>query len=119
MPNITKRFKKVYYISLFTIISVLLFNLILIQYSIYIQKADSKVLNIAGRQSMLSQRIAKVALFIQNNNNKPTTNYNVAKLNSLVNHWERQNSKFSNFDDSDVSFVQLITVNRLYQKPII
>jgi signal transduction histidine kinase len=119
MPNITKRFKKVYYISLFTIISVLLFNLILIQYSIYIQKADSKVLNIAGRQRMLSQRIAKVALFIQNNNNKPTTNYNVAKLNSLVNHWERQDSKFSNFDDSDASFVQLIAVNRLYQKPII
>jgi hypothetical protein len=104
MTGVSKRFIQAYYIFLITIVSVLIFNQILVQYSVYIQRDDSITLNISIRQRMISQRFAKAVLFINKNGNKPSKNYNPDRLNSLVDICEKENTKFSDFDNPNENF---------------
>ncbi len=61
------RLRKTYWIAVTIIAISILFNNILINSVISSQKDDSSVINIAGRQRMLSQKLAKELILIRNN----------------------------------------------------
>ncbi|GAA4828842.1 ATP-binding protein [Algivirga pacifica] len=56
---------RLYAVAIFLIVLVLILTQLLIQHHIGLQQQDATVVNIAGRQRMLSQKIAKVALQLQ------------------------------------------------------
>ncbi|GEM_PF-3849631 len=57
-----RQFTRRYSAALILVASLVIVGQLLIQYNLYIQKEDSRVINIAGRQRMLSQRLSKAAL---------------------------------------------------------
>ncbi len=68
-----------------TVFSVLLVvvNQFLIEYFLYNKKEDSNLINLAGRQRMISQKIALEFYALQQNNEK-----DVLAIEELVNNWE-------------------------------
>ena len=62
----TRRLTALYVTALSTVALLSVLGQSLVQYSLHKQSADSRVINMAGRQRMLSQRIAKSALALTN-----------------------------------------------------
>ena len=60
--------KKFYYIYLLSIATLITFNQAIIQWHINTQKSDARVMNITGRQRMLSQQIPKLMLLSEKDN---------------------------------------------------
>jgi len=63
--GITKPLRKRYSLALSIIAILVIMSQGLIQYALQDQEGDSRVINVAGRQRMLSQRITKCTLLIQ------------------------------------------------------
>jgi nitrate/nitrite-specific signal transduction histidine kinase len=61
----TKKLTWTYVIALSIIALILIFSHTMVRYNIEGQKDDGTIINVAGRQRMLSQRIAKLALRLQ------------------------------------------------------
>ncbi len=61
----------------------------LIQYSLIKQSHDSRIINIAGRQRMLSQRLTKSALALQFAQKHEDRKVWAKELSFVVNLWER------------------------------
>lgn len=61
--------RKMYLAALVFLISTLILSQIIMQYSIHLSDHDSHLINIAGRQRMLSQQISKSALAIYSSTN--------------------------------------------------
>lgn len=61
-PKFIKSVKRKYLVAFLSIGFLLLLSQVFIQYFIYAQKGDAEVINIAGRQRMLSQKIVKLCL---------------------------------------------------------
>ncbi len=76
-------FNTMYGIALFTVAVVSIASNVLVQYIISEQNNDSKIVNIAGRQRMLSQKIAKLTLIISTNRDKS----NFDELKNTVEEW--------------------------------
>jgi len=73
--------KKGYLIALITIIGLVIINQSIVQYFLYNKTEDSKTINIAGRQRMLSQRINQLSyrsINSDSNNNKEIV-YTISK----------------------------------------
>lgn len=68
-PESDKIFRRSYRIAISIIISLLIINQLIIHYNIAQQEDNSRVINIAGRQRMLSQKITKICLQISQNSN--------------------------------------------------
>ncbi len=62
---------------------------VLIQFSLIKQSHDSRVINIAGRQRMLSQRLTKAALVIHFDREKSQLQERINELGFVVDLWER------------------------------
>ncbi|MEH6472649.1 MAG: type IV pili methyl-accepting chemotaxis transducer N-terminal domain-containing protein, partial [Halopseudomonas sp.] len=96
VPAQTKRFRlngsqlRLRYIIALTLIAVLtISSQIIIQLSFESQGYDSRVVNIAGRQRMLSQKIAKASSVINNAENPDQLNAAREELNAAVTLWDR------------------------------
>lgn len=96
-----------YLVFISSVILTIVASQLVIQYDLNEQNSDARLINLAGRQRMLSQRISKLTLFLQYNkiNKKDTSFYRLDTLSKLVNDWE------------DVHF-QLIKQNELSSKSL-
>ena len=88
-PIYFKRLHIKYALALIFIALVLLSSYFLIQKNINDNHSDSRVINIAGRQRMLSQELAKTALMLKMLEDKAEISQALTELNEVVNLWTR------------------------------
>lgn len=86
------KLRKRYILALGIIAAILIISQGIIQFAIYTQSGDSRVINIAGRQRMLSQKITKYALEIQYNSNKINRVELANKLQETIDLWEKSHT---------------------------
>ncbi len=78
-----------YILALCSIAAVIIVGQILIQRHLQSQLTDSKTINIAGRQRMLSQRIAKLSWNIAYSDNVDFRNRAIKDLNPTLEQWKK------------------------------
>lgn len=96
-----QRFKRLglfYLIALGCIALSIIVSQVLIQTSISRQQDDSHIINIAGRQRMLSQKISKVALKIQTQTGKLSANHQ--ELREALSLWKNAHHSLQSGSDS-------------------
>ncbi|MEM9721782.1 MAG: ATP-binding protein [Bacteroidota bacterium] len=84
-----RSFKWLYTLAVFTVIFLVFSSQFLVQHSIKDQEKDAAIINIAGKQRMLSQNIAKTALIL-NQPQSETFGDSIRKINleELLKEWE-------------------------------
>lgn len=90
--DISKNIRKRYIFALSVIVFALIFSQIVIQYQIYAEKNQSRIVNISGRQRMLSQRISKDVYGIYLSKDKKTKDFYLNELKLSVNMWKKSNN---------------------------
>ncbi|MEM7654605.1 MAG: response regulator [Bacteroidota bacterium] len=83
-----KRFKKQYMLALSAIGSLLLLSQAFIQYQLHFQLAEGEVINVAGRQRMLSQRISKSLLAARSSKETEQEKWQSQAIQSVAD-WEQ------------------------------
>lgn len=89
-----------YVLALSVIATTAIIGQILIQNHLTDQLSDSRVVNVAGRQRMLSQRIAKDALLLSDSADESKRKEVLNELRSSVNLWKISQEGLLNGDDS-------------------
>jgi len=89
--NVRSKFERLgrfYLLALSGIAGIIIVSQLLVQNFISRQQDDSHVINVAGRQRMLSQRIAKTALLISQSPDLTTMQSLASELDQVVDLWE-------------------------------
>ena len=79
--------KVIYGIALALIASTILFSSSMMQYAINGNEGDSRVINLSGRQRMLSQRLTKCVLAIERQPNGSETQARKKEISESLQHW--------------------------------
>lgn len=88
--QVSQRLTRLYLVALTVVALLSLFGQGLIQKSLNESSDDSHVVNLAGRQRMLSQRLCKMAIILTNENLfADETKYYVNDLNDVLNLWTK------------------------------
>lgn len=93
-----KNLKKQYALFITTMVLTIAGSQLLIQYGLSKQNEDAQLINLAGSQPMLSQRIAKLVLYI-NDDIQSSTGAQAARLDTLsklISRWERVHATLLN-----------------------
>jgi signal transduction histidine kinase len=98
--NRFSRLGLLYILALSVIATVAVLGQILIQLHLRDQLTDSRVVNVAGRQRMLSQRIAKYALFLAPDQTEQRRNEILGELRSSLMRWKLSQDGLLNGNDS-------------------
>lgn len=75
--------KKYFYVGL-SLVALIVINQMIIQYFLYQKSGDAKIINLAGRQRMLSQRVNLMAYRMFHS----PENYSKDQLDKVLNDWE-------------------------------
>ncbi|UMB53101.1 PAS domain S-box protein [Lutibacter sp. A64] len=120
MNKLNKLFKNRYLIFLITIIILLALMLLLVQNSISLQKSDAHIINVSGKQRMLSQRITKLNNIIKTTNNI-NSKIDVNKLKLLIKEWEEATNYLilKNEKDGNKTIDSLFKEIKPYQNKIL
>ncbi|MGK7927132.1 MAG: ATP-binding protein, partial [Spirulina sp.] len=84
----TRRLTILYIAALSAIALLSILAQLIIQNSLEQQSSDSRIINIAGRQRMLSQRLSKTALALQNTRDRDEYQKRLAELEAVIELWE-------------------------------
>lgn len=87
-----KSHKLRYIIFIATVIITIIANELIVQHNINLQLADAKIINMAGKQRMLSQRISKEVLFLEAHSDTLTKE----NLTKLITEWENAHESLAN-----------------------
>ncbi|MEQ8812416.1 MAG: type IV pili methyl-accepting chemotaxis transducer N-terminal domain-containing protein, partial [Imperialibacter sp.] len=95
-----ERLGRFYILALSGIAAIIIISQVLIQNFIASQQDDSHVINVAGRQRMRSQRIAKSALLISQSESLSEMQLYADELKSVVDLWEASHNGLLNSDSA-------------------
>ena len=95
-----KNLRRLYIFALLTIAITVLLSQLLIQYNLHGQLSDSRIINISGKQRMLSQKLTKEILIL-NFIADPTNNKKeIDKANEIIQLWKFNQYALENGNDS-------------------
>jgi len=94
-----KNLRRLYFFALWTIAITIILSQILVQYNLKQQLSDSKIINISGKQRMLSQKIVKEVLIL--NYVSDTVSFSqISHLKSVLTLWKNNQNALENGSDS-------------------
>lgn len=94
-----KNLRRWYFFALWTIALTIILSQILVQYNLKQQLSDSKIINISGKQRMLSQKIVKEVLilnYVVDNAKKPE----ILHLKTVLSLWKNNQNALENGSDT-------------------
>lgn len=109
-----KNLRSLYFFAIFTIALTIILSQILVQYHLKKQLSDSKIINISGKQRMLSQKIAKEILILHYDSNN-TKEDQIKHLKNVISLWETNQNALENGNPIlDFPKEKSITLSKLY-----
>jgi PAS domain S-box-containing protein len=126
MKTTRRSLKERYSIFIASIIVIILATQAVVQYDLDQENEDAKLINLAGRQRMLSQRISKLVLYIENgvtSTGKPDPGlHQLDTLRKIVNEWESVHQMLldraeAGHDSRKID--SLLRVSSNYMRPVI
>ncbi|MDX1523711.1 MAG: type IV pili methyl-accepting chemotaxis transducer N-terminal domain-containing protein, partial [Anaerolineae bacterium] len=94
-----KRLKRLYIIALGVIALLAITGQVLVQQAIQDQSEASRLINIAGRQRMLSQQLSKAALAIRSSTDESERLAKIEELRAVTAQWEAAHLGLQRGDD--------------------
>ncbi|MBS7231362.1 type IV pili methyl-accepting chemotaxis transducer N-terminal domain-containing protein [Flavobacterium psychroterrae] len=94
-----KNLRRWYFFALWTIAITVILSQILVQYNLKQQLSDSKIINISGKQRMLSQKIVKEVLILHYVSDTASPKQ-ISHLKSVVELWKTTQNALENGSDS-------------------
>ncbi|RDC61484.1 ATP-binding protein [Adhaeribacter pallidiroseus] len=94
--NISKKITRLYLLALTAIALLLLVGQLLVQRSLQRQLTDSRIINIAGRQRMLSQKICKTIVLLYHHENLAATPIYITDLQEALRLWGKSHDGLKN-----------------------
>lgn len=82
-------FLRIYFTFITIVLVTVISSNVIISRAVKNQEKDSAVINLAGRQRMLSQHIAKTSLLLNQTNNSAEQQLHKAKLDTLLQQWNK------------------------------
>lgn len=84
-----RRLKRLYIFALTAIPLSIIFSEVLVQSYLNRQLNDSHIINLAGRQRMLSQKLTKELLLLRRDSLLPAREYRISKIQETLGRWQR------------------------------
>ncbi len=99
----TRQLRLRYVIFIASVVATILGSQAIVQYGISLQNRDARLINLAGRQRMLSQRISKLTLFVYYRANVEDVGdqYRLDTLRTLTQHWSGVHAALIQENDQD------------------
>lgn len=115
--KVVQKLKKGYILAVSVLVLILLLSQIFIQNTIKASKNDADVINISGRQRMLSQRICKSVLELNKSENEVKKERYLNELKMSLKLWEKTHATLQNVDVKTSHFQKNSkTITRLFEK---
>ena len=95
-----KNLRRLYIFALLTIGITVLLSQLLIQYNLSAQLSDSRIINISGKQRMLSQKLTKEILILNFVSDTTKSNEEIIRINETINLWKYNHYALENGNDS-------------------
>lgn len=110
-----KNLRRMYIFALLTIAITVLLSQLLIQYNLHSQLSDSKIINISGKQRMLSQKLTKEILILNFITDAENNKQGIDRANEIIKLWEFNQNALENGNDS-LGFpkVKSVELSRLF-----
>jgi two-component system sensor histidine kinase DegS len=95
-----KKLRRLYLFALLTIAVTVALSQILIQYNLKRQLSDSRIINISGKQRMLSQKLAKEVLILNFVTDTTKKNEGIIRINETLSLWKSTHYNLEKGNDS-------------------
>jgi len=93
-----KNLRRLYFFALWTIAITIILSQFLVQYNLNQQLSDSKIINISGKQRMLSQKIVKEILILHYVSDTPSQKQ-ISHLKNVLSLWKTSHYALENGSD--------------------
>lgn len=94
-----KNLRRLYFFALWTIAVTIILSQVLVQYNLKQQLSDSKIINISGKQRMLSQKIVKEVLILHYVSDTASQKQ-ISHLKNVLSLWKNNQNSLENGSDS-------------------
>ncbi|POY36168.1 histidine kinase [Flavobacterium alvei] len=95
-----KSLRRLYIFALLTIAVTVLLSQLLIQHNLNSQLSDSKIINISGKQRMLSQKLTKEILILNFITQKEKSKEQIARIHEIMDLWKFNQEALEKGNDS-------------------
>ena len=95
-----KNLRRMYLLALLTIALTVLLSQWLIQYNLHRQWSDSRIINVSGKQRMLSQKLIKEILLLNFIANADNNKKQIHQANEIIKQWKFNHYALENGNDS-------------------
>jgi len=95
-----KNLRRLYIFALLTIAITVLLSQLLIQYNLHSQLSDSRIINISGKQRMLSQKLTKEILILNFVADAAKSKQEISRIEEIIKLWQFNQYALENGNDS-------------------